>query len=268
MSVINLYNDAFQNFKNYRLPKAQLVITDIPYNIGCNAYASSPRWYKNRSVSEGKSSKAGKQFFDLDEGFDIRGYLETASALLKPEPTEKSIPGRSSDAPAVITFCAFEQMHELIENARDLGFKHAIPLIFIKATSPQALKANMKIVGATEYAILLYREKTPKFRNGSKIDPDTGRCIRGTGRMIKNWFNWSRDSKEIPRIHPTQKPVGLLKELIRINTDPGDVVIDLCAGSGSTARACQELNRDFYGFEIDVKMYYTALFDMLKEGGE
>ena len=41
-----LYNDNFQNFSRYQIPhKAQLVIADIPYNIGVNAYGSSPEWY-------------------------------------------------------------------------------------------------------------------------------------------------------------------------------------------------------------------------------
>lgn len=42
MENIELYNDHFQNFKVYHIPKAQLVIADIPYNIGKNAYGSNP----------------------------------------------------------------------------------------------------------------------------------------------------------------------------------------------------------------------------------
>lgn len=42
---IELFNDSFQNYKRYQIPKAQLVIADIPYNLAENAYASSPSWY-------------------------------------------------------------------------------------------------------------------------------------------------------------------------------------------------------------------------------
>lgn len=42
---IELYNDNFQNYKRYGIPKAQLVIADIPYNIGTNFYGSNPMWY-------------------------------------------------------------------------------------------------------------------------------------------------------------------------------------------------------------------------------
>jgi len=108
----------------------------------------------------------------------------------------------------------------------------------------------MKVVGATEYALVLYRDKLPKFNNN--------------GHMIFNWFEWKRDNaKEYPKIHPTQKPVGVLKRLIEIFTDEGDVVIDPCAGSGSTLRAAFELGRNSYGFEIDKKFYTEAKEKML-----
>ena len=128
--------------------------------------------------------------------------------------------------------------------------KHYIPLTFVKDYSAQVLKANMRIVGATEHALVLYRDKLPKFNN--------------EGKMIFDWFKWTRDNKNIyPKIHPTQKPVTLLKTLIEIFTDEGDTVIDPCAGSGSTLRSCQELNRNCYGFEIDKRFFKAANEEML-----
>ena len=47
-----LYHDNFQNFKTYGIPKAQLVIADIPYNIGVDAYASNPMWYRGWGQQE------------------------------------------------------------------------------------------------------------------------------------------------------------------------------------------------------------------------
>jgi len=81
--------------------------------------------------------------------------------------------------------------------------------------------------------------------------------------MIFNWFTWEKDTKEIPKIHPAQKPVALLKRLIETFTDPGDVVIDPCCGSGSTLRAACELGRSSYGFEIDRTFYQKAKDEML-----
>jgi site-specific DNA-methyltransferase (adenine-specific) len=64
-----LYNDHFQNFKVYQIPKAQLIIADIPYNLGNNAYASNPAWYKAGDNKNGESELAGKEFFDTEKNF-------------------------------------------------------------------------------------------------------------------------------------------------------------------------------------------------------
>ena len=253
-----LYNDHFQNFKRYNIPRAQLVIADIPYNLGNNAYASSNQWYVDGDNKNGESDKAGKAFFKTDENFNLAEYMHFCSKLLKKEPKEKG------QAPAMIVFCSFEQMPMVIEYGKRYGFANSYPLFFIKNSSAQVLKANMKIVGATEHAVVLYRDKLPKFNNGRQIDEE-GKPIKGTGKMIFNWMEWKKDGKEIPRIHPTQKPVNVLKRLIEIFTDEGDVVIDPCAGSGTTLRACAELNRSSFGFEIEKKFYKDAQEFMLKD---
>ena len=171
--------------------------------------------------------------------------------------------GRSSNSPCMIVFCSFEQMGTLIDAGKKHGFVNYIPLVFVKNYSPQVLKANMRIVGATEYALILYRDKLPKFRNGVQVD-ENGKNIKGTGKMIFNWFKWEKDSKDIPKIHPAQKPVNVIKQLIEIFTDEGDVVIDPCCGSGTTLRASYELGRTSYGFEIDRNFYQKAKDEMLQ----
>ena len=65
-------------------------------------------------------------------------------------------------------------------------------------------------------------------------------------------------------LHPTQKPVPLLEELIRIFTDKGDVVIDPCAGSGTTLLAAMQTMRRAYGFEIKNDFYKDATEKVLK----
>jgi site-specific DNA-methyltransferase (adenine-specific) len=74
--------------------------------------------------------------------------------------------------------------------------------------------------------------------------------------MIFNCFDWPRNNDE--KINPTQKPVMLLKQLIEIFTDEGDVVIDPVAGSGSTLIAAFEMNRNAYGFEIKKNFHRDA----------
>lgn len=257
-----LYRDSFQNYKSYSIPPAQLIIADVPYNVGNNFYGSNPMWYNGGDNKNGESKKAGKSAFNSDYNFNLYEYFHFCHKMLKKDDTKPQGRGRSSDSPCMIVFASFEQMPTLIEAAKKNGFSNYIPLVFVKNYSPQVLKANMRVVGATEYALVLYRDKLPKFRNGLQID-ENGKNIRGTGHMIFNWFEWKRDSKTIPKIHPAQKPVELLKTLIEIFTDEGDVVIDPCAGSGSTLRAAHELGRSAFGFEIDRTFYNRATTEML-----
>lgn len=245
-----LYNDSMQNWKKYPIQKAQLIIADVPYNVGNNFYGSNPMWYNGGDNHNGESKLAGKAAFYSDYNFNLYEYFHFCSQLMKKEPKKGGERGKSSDAPCMIVFCSFEQIQTLIQAAKKHGFVNNIPLIFVKNYSPQVLKANMRVVGATEYAILFYRSYLPKFRNN--------------GKMVFNWFPWEQD-KGAPKIHPAQKPVALLKRLIEIFTDEGDVVIDPCFGSGATARAAKELKRDFYGFEISKKFYTEAKEKMIND---
>ena len=259
MKRVELFNDHFQNFKVYGIPHAQLIIADPPYNLGKNAYASNPAWYKDGDNKNGESELAGKEFFDTDKDFRPAEFMHFCSQMLVKEPktgitdaeadiNDKAGSRKKSKAPCMILFCAFEQMHYYIELGERYGFKHYIPLIFRKDFSAQVLKANMKIVGNCEYGLVLYKDKLPKFNND--------------GRMIFNCFDWVRDN-DTPKIHPTQKPVPLLRRLIEIFTDKDDVVIDPTAGSGSSLLAAGQLGRRAYGFEIKKDFYKAATEQVL-----
>lgn len=258
-----IYRDSMQNYKKYAIPPAQLIIADVPYNVGKNFYGSNPSWYNGGDNKNGESKLAGKSAFNSDFNFNLYEYFHFCSKMLKKDDTKPVARGRSSSSPCMIVFCSFEQIQTLIDAAKKHGFINYIPLVFIKNYSPQVLKANMRVVGATEYALVLYRNRLPKFRNGVRTD-ENGKTIRGTGKMVFNWFQWEKDGKTIPKIHPAQKPVAVIKKLIEIFTDPGDVVIDPCCGSGSTLRAAKELGRSSFGFEIDRNFYNRAKTEMLR----
>jgi len=232
-----LIRDHYQNFKQYNVPKANLVIADIPYNVGNKAYGSNPSWYVDGDNRNGESDLAGKSFFDTDKNFNINEFFHFCSKLIIKEPKE------SNKAGCMIVFCEFEQQFQLIDIAKKYGFMKYMNIVFRKNFSAQVLKANMRIVGNCEYAMIFYRNKLPKFNNN--------------GKMIFNCMDWERDQK-LKKIHPTQKPVKVLMKLIQIFTDEGDVVIDPVAGSGSTLIAAMELNRIAYGFEIKKDFYNLA----------
>lgn len=244
MERVILFRDSFQNWKNKDIPMAQLILTDIPYQLGANAYGSSPEWYNGGDNSNGESKKAGKAFFDTDSkaGFRIPEFFHFCSSLLKKEPK-----GEKGKAGAMILFCAYEQQEELIHYAKEYGFKNHQILIFYKNYSAQVLKANMRPVGNFEIAIVFYRDKLPKFNNN--------------GKMVFQCMPWLED-RETPKIHPTQKPVPLLEKLIELYTDIDDVAIDCCAGSGTTLLASANLGRRAYGFELK-KEYVDGFYQKI-----
>ena len=129
---IGLFNSHFQNFKQFGVPKAQLILTDIPYNIGKNAYGSNPVWYVGGDNKNGESDLAGEEFFDTDKDFRPAEFMHFCSQMLRPEPKEKG------KAPCMIVFCEFEQQFYLIELARRYGLNNYINLVFRKNYSAKS----------------------------------------------------------------------------------------------------------------------------------
>lgn len=221
-----LYED---DFLNVDVGKVDFILTDIPYNIGREAYASNPKWWNGKDYRNGKSELAKTKFFESDENFNIDDLLNYISLHLKP------------DSSAVI-FCSYEQQFEIINKLKQYKFKKYIPLVFIKNNSSEVLKANMRICGACEYGLQIFNGKLGKYNNNHK--------------MIKNWFNFNRQKNEF---HPNQKPVELLEQFILLFTDENETVLDMCMGSGSTGIACLKNKRNFIGIEKDHKFFDVAV---------
>lgn len=78
----------------------------------------------------------------------------------------------------------------------------------------------------------------------------------------QRYTNYPRQILTVPcqreGLHPTQKPVALFEYLVRTYTEPGQLVLDCCMGSGTTKVACRNADRDYVGFEIDRKYYEIA----------
>ena len=99
-----LYNDSMQNWKGYPIHKAQLIIADVPYNVGTNFYGSNPMWYKGGDNKNGESKFAGKAAFTSDFNFNLYEYFHFCSQLMKKDDTRPCTRGRSSDSPCMIVF--------------------------------------------------------------------------------------------------------------------------------------------------------------------
>ena len=102
--------------------------------------------------------------------------------------------------------------------------------------------------------------------NNIKIKPDSNRKEYTNG-ILKDGVCLSDVWTDIPALphnskekteHPTQKPIKLIERIIEIGTNKGDLVLDCCIGSGTTAVACINTNRDYIGFEKDSNYYQIA----------
>ena len=111
--------------------------------------------------------------------------------------------------------------------------------------------------------------------NNIKIKSNTNRKEYKEG-MLKDGVSLSDVWTDIPSLphnskektsHPTQKPLKLIERIIEMSTNKGDVVLDACMGSGTTAVACMNTNRNFIGFELN-KEYFDIAINRIKESEE
>lgn len=103
---------------------------------------------------------------------------------------------------------------------------------------------------------------TKKGGGSSNYNPDKGAITVSDGeRFPLTSLMFKRDKD---KFHPTQKPVALFEYLIKTYTNEGETILDNCMGSGTTAIACLNTNRNFIGFELD-KEYYDKSIDRINK---
>lgn len=108
------------------------------------------------------------------------------------------------------------------------------------------------------------KPRSNKVKNGKLgklVDDNNDKSVReyvDTGyRFPTQVWKFKRDTLT-SNLHPTQKPVALLEELIKTFSNEGDTVLDNCMGSGSTGVACINTNRNFIGIELNEKYFNIA----------
>ena len=141
------------------------------------------------------------------------------------------------------------------QNAKRMPMKkHEDVLVFYK-TSPTYTQQNLKKL---EIPV-----KSGRVRNRNKEQHNLG--VAGNTEHYTTQSDWQDSILNFANpsgkghLHPTQKPLALFEYLIRIYTNEGDTVLDSCIGSGTTAIACINTNRNFIGFENDEKYYAIAM---------
>lgn len=144
--------------------------------------------------------------------------------------------------------------------------------IWEKATPTGFLNASRMPLKAHENVLVFY-ESLCKYnpqglkcakRGDSEVkkrdNPNNyGEFYDGVGSGMENFPRDVIRFKKETTQHPTQKPVALFEYLIRTYTDEGDVVLDNCIGSGTTAVACIQSGRHYIGYETDPEYYNIAV---------
>ena len=119
--------------------------------------------------------------------------------------------------------------------------------------------------------ISFYSNGDNSIFNNIKIKPASDRKEYTTG-ILKDGITLSDVWSDIPALphnhkekvaHSTQKPLALIERIVSIGTNPGDLILDNCLGSGTTAVACKNLQRDYIGIESNADYYELALRRLL-----
>jgi len=214
--------DCLEYLKGLPNNSVDLVVTDPPYNIS----------QKQDLVYDGRHIR--KNFGDWDYGFDPVPVMKELKRVLKP-------------TGQIYVFCSTEQIAIYMRIFQESWFFRNL-LVWSKTNPPPRLsKTNW--VFANEYIVYAINEKV-KLNKVTFNFPSQG--------VMKNIFVTAlltgRERLRSPEggsVHPTQKPLAVLKRLIDVSSKPGDVVLDPFMGVGSTAVAAKTLKRNFLGCELD-----------------
>lgn len=212
--------DAFSEIKKIPSSSVHFVLTDPPYVISRDT---------NFSKGGGNEAKYGKLTMDFGEWDN--GDVDVCNLL--PEIKRVLAPGGT----AVIFYDIFK-IGRLWDAAESLGFKQ--PRVgFWRKTNPVPINAHTNYLSnAREYFLSV---------------------TKGSKRTFNDYYNAAEFSYPIvsgkQRIHPTQKPVELMRDIIEQNTLPGDIVLDPFFGSGSVGKAALSIGRKFIGIEINQDYY-------------
>ncbi|MDN5440080.1 MAG: site-specific DNA-methyltransferase [Lactococcus lactis] len=106
----------------------------------------------------------------------------------------------------------------------------------------------------------VFKKHTPTIRKAQSNGPNYGKSDIAAIQEFENYpKNLLRFKLDINAFHPTQKPLSLFEYLIKTYTNKGDLVLDNCMGSGTTAVACLNTERNFIGFEKNIDYYEKSL---------
>lgn len=137
---------------------------------------------------------------------------------------------------SIYIFCGTEQVSEIRKYFRQSGLstRHCI----WEKSNPSPMNGQRIWLSSIENCIFA-KNKSATFNE---------HCKGGVWRFPNG------RSKQ----HPTEKPIKLFEYLISVSSNEGDIILDPCIGSGTTAAAAKNLNRNYIGFELNKEYYEIA----------
>jgi site-specific DNA-methyltransferase (adenine-specific) len=148
----------------------------------------------------------------------------------------------------VIVFCQAEAVLLWRRELEGFGAKWRRPMIWVKPDAQPCLTGDRPGMGYESMAAAWAGTGRSEWNGGGKVGIYVANKVSGHQKNS----TWG-----IQNEHPTQKPVDLMEALVRDFTDPGDLICDPFAGSGTTGGAAKRLGRRFIGWERDPR--YAAI---------
>jgi len=223
--------DCVKVMKKMTPQSADLILTDPPYNLGNFMKNRSTNLKKMRDNFFGSAGWDNLEYDDWVKSMD--NFFKESVKLLKP-------------GGSMLVFMSIIKVETLIRLAEKNGLYYKTTGIWHKL-NPMPRNMNLHFVNSTEaWVYFTYKAKTGTFNND--------------GKMMHDFYESavvSNGEKKAGK-HPTQKPILLMEHFISLLTNVGDIVIDPFMGSGSTAVAAQNLDRNFIGIELDDEYYKIA----------
>lgn len=222
MTTTKLYNgDAIEILSAMQSESVDLCVTDPPYRTisgGRNDDLSRRKWNSPRGVL---SKNDGKIFAHND--IDHYSWMRQVYRVLKP----------NTDFYCMTNLLNLKMF---METAESVGFKLHNLLVWKKNT----LTPSRWYMKNCEFTLYFYKGHAKPINEQSSA-------------MIHEFKNPTGN-----KLHPTEKPVELMEFYIRNSSQPHELVLDPFMGAGSTGVACKNLDREFFGCEVDETYYNIA----------
>lgn len=196
-----------------------LVVADPPYNI------SRPNnFHTMRNVRQ------GMDFGEWDKAFNVTGYISSFPRILKENAN-------------VVIFSCWENLKDIKDACEENNISIKRCLVLNKSNPAPFNRDRMFVNDATDFALwgVYSSKKKPvkwTFNRKNKFE----KCCMST-------------TVQSSKFHPTMKDVKVIKHLVELLSNEGDVVLDPFLGSGTTALACIATNRHYIGFEKEEKYF-------------